>query len=118
MNKDDLKVFIAIVDELTIFFNGSSDKVAMWMTTENPLLGGETPIEFIRLGRGRYLLNYVKKSADDELIYGQQESYERQLVDIGFQKAIDALKKQFASTTFGESWPVDYLINNKDEILK
>jgi hypothetical protein len=35
-------------------------KVDLWMTTENPLLGGVEPLVMIRKGRGRKVIKFVE----------------------------------------------------------
>lgn len=41
------------------------DMTELWMTSNNPLLGGITPIDMIRWGKGDRLLKMVKVWLDE-----------------------------------------------------
>ena len=40
-------------------------KVDLWMTTPNPLLGNVAPLDMIRKGRGRKLIQFVETSIEE-----------------------------------------------------
>jgi len=57
----------ACAELLLPFFKGSQSKVDQWMRTENPLLGGLSPVTMIRTGRHEKLLQFIKTSLDENV---------------------------------------------------
>lgn len=48
------------------YFNGDSAKTSLWFNTINPMLGGITPRDMIRLGRYEKLLKFVTQARSEE----------------------------------------------------
>ena len=132
MTKEQIVLFINTVDELTIFYNGNANKVATWLATENHNLGGSKPIDFFRADKGQKVLNYVKHAVEENNISNngstvdnaEIETFERQLMEEGFQRAVDQLRRSYdpkLETALGApsalAW-ASYLESMKDEILK
>lgn len=42
------------------FFKNDYKKTDMWMRTPNMLIGGSSPLTFIKLGRGEKLLQFIE----------------------------------------------------------
>lgn len=62
-------------DELTIcidllkgFFKDEPEKVNIWMTTPNPLLGNVVPMDMIDRGRGHKLIQFIKNCLEGETL--------------------------------------------------
>lgn len=49
------------------FFNGDAEKTALWFTVPNPLLGGATPREMIRIGRFHRLYQFIKSALAENM---------------------------------------------------
>jgi len=46
-------------------FNGSPVKTDLWFRLENPMLGGKSPNDFIRIGRIDKLLLFIESAIDE-----------------------------------------------------
>ena len=44
------------------FFKDDEDKVVLWMTTKNPLIGGVKPVTMVLNGRAGKLLDFIESS--------------------------------------------------------
>ncbi len=42
------------------FFDGDEKKTAIWMLTENPHLGGISPIDLWNFGKGKKLIKFIE----------------------------------------------------------
>lgn len=52
---------IAHICELVAkYFKGDGEKIALWFTTENPFLGGISPIEMIKAGKAARLYKIMQ----------------------------------------------------------
>lgn len=47
------------------FFKYDMNKVAIWMETENPLLGNVRPMDMIEFGRDKKLLKFVETQIEE-----------------------------------------------------
>jgi len=57
----------AILDHLKSFFEKEPHKIKLWMTTENPMLGGVKPIDLVIAGRSEKLLKFIENVVDGNL---------------------------------------------------
>jgi hypothetical protein len=48
--------------EILEFFNGDKDKAIAWYTVKNPALGGVSPYEMIKEGRGAKLMKFIRSA--------------------------------------------------------
>lgn len=48
-----------VVELLMQHFEGDEAKVAIWLDTKNPLLGGVKPLDMIAVGRGHKLVAFI-----------------------------------------------------------
>jgi hypothetical protein len=53
-----------ILDKVDTFFN-DMDKSREWYCTKNPLLGGFSPDEMVKAGRGWKLMKFIKIRMDE-----------------------------------------------------
>lgn len=44
------------------YFGGDAQKTALWFRTPNPMLGGVSPRDMIRLGRYKKLMNFINEA--------------------------------------------------------
>lgn len=58
------KLTIEIVLNVHCFFN-DIDKTYAWLKTKNPLLGDLSPLDLIKLGKGRKILKFVINCIDE-----------------------------------------------------
>lgn len=49
------------------FFKDDQEKTLLWFCIANPLLGGMSPSEMIRIGRFKKLLNFIQTALDENL---------------------------------------------------
>ncbi len=54
--------WVVLINLVAGFFEGNRDKTYLWFTVPNPLLGGITPRQMIRLGRFRKLFRFVTQA--------------------------------------------------------
>lgn len=54
-----LKEWAVALNLVAQFFDGDAEKTSLWFTVPNPLLGGVTPRDMLRLGRFRRLHQFV-----------------------------------------------------------
>jgi len=47
------------------FFKGDQEKTILWFFMQNPLLGGISPRDMIRVGRFKKLLNFIQTALDE-----------------------------------------------------
>lgn len=47
------------------YFEGDQDRVALWLGTANPMLGGISPTELVCMGRYQVVLDYVLEAQAD-----------------------------------------------------
>jgi hypothetical protein len=57
--KKDVRKAVKLIHR---FFKGDKTKVALWFTTTNPGLGNVAPLEMIRVGRIKKLLDFIKSA--------------------------------------------------------
>lgn len=62
MNIDEMVKIVKLVHD---YFNGNSQKTLTWFITENPLLGGISPMDMILNGRHEKLELFVKNLLDE-----------------------------------------------------
>lgn len=48
-----------IVFRILRFFEGDIDKAEAWMSTPNPMLGNQVPLDMIKQGREQKLLKWI-----------------------------------------------------------
>lgn len=48
------------------YFNNDTERVELWMRTENPYLGEQTPIFMVQIGRGKKLLKMMKSALEEK----------------------------------------------------
>lgn len=48
--------------EILEFFNDDKDKAIAWYTIKNPALGGISPYEMIKIGRGAKLMKFIRSA--------------------------------------------------------
>ena len=60
----DQKEYPEVRQLVETYFEGNKDKVDVWFTTPNPLLGGLAPCTMLALGRGEKLLVWIKNSLE------------------------------------------------------
>jgi hypothetical protein len=56
-----------ICEAVADFFGGDEEKTRLWFRTANPLLGGITPRDMIRLGRHKRLMQFVLEAKSGDL---------------------------------------------------
>ena len=61
-----LQEFATICDLVGAFFEGDKRRTAMWFKVPNPLLGGSTPRELMRLGRAKKLRAIILAQKDGD----------------------------------------------------
>lgn len=44
------------------YFNCNAEKIGLWMTTPNPMLGGQIPQRMISMGRTEKLKKFIKNA--------------------------------------------------------
>lgn len=49
------------------YFNENSDKVELWLNTDNPILGGVSPNKLIKLGRARKLADTIDSILEGDI---------------------------------------------------
>ena len=59
---DRVREWVVLINLVAGFFEGKRDKTYLWFTVPNPLLGGVTPRQMIRLGRFNKLLRLVTQA--------------------------------------------------------
>jgi len=64
--KDRLVQIANICNLVAEYFNGDSEKTALWFNTINPMLGDITPRDMIRLGRYKKLLKFVTQARSEK----------------------------------------------------
>ena len=62
--KERLTEWATVLNLVEGFFN-NQDKTLLWFTIPNPLLGGMSPRDMIRVGRFRKLLNFIQTALDE-----------------------------------------------------
>lgn len=71
MQLTDEKTRESIVNEIVAlvgsFFYPNAKKCITWMATSNPMLGGVSPEEMVRLGREKKLLEIVKDAIENNV---------------------------------------------------
>ena len=65
---DSTSELVEAVTLVSEFFQGSDVKTAIWFTTENPHLGGVTPIELFKRWRGHKVLAWIKASLEENKV--------------------------------------------------
>lgn len=70
MKKENEPFIITVIQDLSnvsalanTYFKDEK-KTSQWMNTENPLLGGQEPVEMIFKGRTEKLLKFIKNQLD------------------------------------------------------
>lgn len=58
-----------IVVNLHVFFS-DYEKMALWLKLKNPCLGGLSPVQMLRFGREKRLLEFVDQSIDENKLPG------------------------------------------------
>jgi hypothetical protein len=56
----DVDYYADAYDMVVAFFHGDDEKATIWMEARNPLLGGMTPTEMVRIGQGEKLLEFIR----------------------------------------------------------
>lgn len=46
------------------YFRGDEEKTLLWFKTKNPSLGGKAPLDMIRDGRSKKLIDFIQSSLD------------------------------------------------------
>lgn len=60
------------------FFKNNRDKTFLWFSMPNPLLGGMSPRDMIRVGRFKKLLNFIQTALDENQRENLDEQTSRQ----------------------------------------
>jgi len=64
MTTEEMKDLIRSLELLKLFFN-DDEKVAFWMTTENPHLGEAKPFNLFLRGRGHKVKAFIEASIEE-----------------------------------------------------
>ncbi len=64
----------SILRLVTQFFDDDAEKTALWFETPNPLLGGASPYEMIRLGHSEKLRRFVMEALSENRPCGSEDS--------------------------------------------
>ena len=64
LSKKEARAKDSVIKLVNEFF-GSDKKAELWMTSANPLLGGVSPEDMIRMGRSERLLKFVRYNLDE-----------------------------------------------------
>lgn len=59
------RILEEIVQLLSEYFEGDSDKVKLWMETENVQFGGISPLSMIAAMRGDNVLKFIKHAKEE-----------------------------------------------------
>lgn len=62
---DRLREWAQALNLVAHFFNGDAQKTILWFTIPNPLLGGITPRDMIRIGRFQRLYQFIMDALAD-----------------------------------------------------
>lgn len=57
---------LAYFHKMRDYFDGDTKKTWDWFKTPNPILGGVTPIEMIKIGRGEKLKKVIDNALDKD----------------------------------------------------
>lgn len=63
--KTHLEQIANICSLVAEYFDGNAERTALWFKTPNPMLGGVTPRDMIRVGRYKKLLQFVSQARED-----------------------------------------------------
>ena len=66
------RVWAQALNLVAQFFGGDSEKTVQWFKVTNPLLGGITPRDMIRLGRFHRLAQFIREALADAHVSGQK----------------------------------------------
>lgn len=52
-------------DKIRKYFNGDTEKTWLWFRTPNPMLGQESPLNMIKVGREKKVMNFIDNALDE-----------------------------------------------------
>lgn len=62
----DIKFDQVYFDKIKNFFGGNLAKTWAWFQTQNPKLGGKTPLDYIRLGKVKRVKQLINAAFDGQ----------------------------------------------------
>lgn len=66
LNQEEKDQYQSAINLCMRYFNNDTERVELWMRTENPYLGEQTPIFMVQIGRGKKLLKMMKSALEEK----------------------------------------------------